>query len=280
MPMGYAVRIQPGKKVRLGDIDPNANGGLDRKEGEELFADLARELGELQELLYSAGTHSLLVVLQGIDTSGKDGTIRSVFRDASPLGMHVTAFKVPTTIERNHDFLWRVHREVPEKGMVGIFNRSHYEDVLVARVHELVPKSVWSTRYDHINNFERLLAETDTLIAKFYLHISKDEQEERLLAREREVEKAWKLSAADWVERRAWEKYMAAYEEAVQRCNTSYAPWTIVPANRKWFRNVAVAQALVDLLKPFRDKWLEALTERGRAEIEAIRAARGERSRR
>lgn len=278
--MGYAVRIQPGKKVRLSDIDPNANGGLDRKEGEELYSSLARELGELQELLYSASTHSVLVIFQGIDTSGKDGSIRAAFRDASPLGNSVTAFKVPTTIERNHDFLWRVHSHAPEKGMIGIFNRSHYEDVLVARVHELVPKSVWSARFDHINNFERLLAESDTLIAKFYLHISKEEQEERLLAREREVEKAWKLSAADWVERRSWEKYMIAYEEAIQRCNTSYAPWTIVPSNRKWFRNVVVTKALVDMLKPFKEKWLEALTERGRAEIEAIRAARGERARR
>jgi len=278
--MAYAVRIQPGKKVRLNDIDPNANGGLDRKEGEELHASLARELGDLQDLLYAAGTHSLLVVLQGIDTSGKDGTIRSVFRDTSPLGTRVTAFKVPTAIERSHDFLWRVHQEAPAKGMIGIFNRSHYEDVLVVRVHELAPKSVWSGRFDHINNFERLLADNDTLIAKFYLHISKEEQEERLIAREREVEKAWKLSAADWVERRSWEKYMAAYEEAIQRCNTPYAPWSIIPANRKWFRNVAVTQALVDQLKPFRDQWLEALTERGRAELEAIRAARGERGRR
>lgn len=278
--MAYAVRIQPGKKVRLNDIDPNANGGLDRKEGDELFASLAHELGDLQDLLYAAGTHSLLVVLQGIDTSGKDGTIRSVFRDTSPLGTHVTAFKVPTVIERNHDFLWRVHAEAPAKGMIGIFNRSHYEDVLVVRVHELAPKSVWSGRFEHINNFERLLADNDTLIAKFYLHISKEEQEERLIAREREVEKAWKLSAADWVERRSWEKYMAAYEEAIQRCNTPYAPWSIVPANRKWFRNIAVTQALVDQLKPYKDQWLEALTERGRAELEAIRAARGERGRR
>ena len=254
--MGYAVRIQPGKKIRLGDIDPNTNGGLERKEGEELLDSLTAELGELQELLYAASTHSLLVILQGIDTSGKDGTIRNVFRDTDPLGTRVVPFKVPTPIERDHDFLWRVHQQTPEKGMIGIFNRSHYEDVLVVRVHELAPKSVWSRRFDHINNFERLLVESDTIIAKFYLHISREEQEERLLDRERDVEKA------------------------IQRCNTEYAPWNIIPANRKWFRNVAVTQALVDVLQPFKKHWLDSLTEQGRAEIAAIRAARGERSRR
>jgi PPK2 family polyphosphate:nucleotide phosphotransferase len=278
--MGYAVRYQPGKKVRLSDIDPNTNGGLDRKEGEEMLGALTAELAELQELLYAAKTHSLLVILQGIDTAGKDGTIRSVFRDTDPLGTQVTAFKVPTQTERDHDFLWRVHQHTPEKGIIGIFNRSHYEDVLVVRVHELAPKSVWSKRFDHINNFERLLHDSDTIIAKFFLHISREEQEERLLARERDVEKAWKLSAADWVERRSWDKYMTAYEEAIQRCNTEFAPWHVIPANRKWFRNVAVTQALVDMLTPYKDQWLEALTEQGRAEIAAIRAARGERSRR
>jgi PPK2 family polyphosphate:nucleotide phosphotransferase len=279
-PMSYAVRIQPGKKVRLSDIDPNTNGGLDRKAGDELFASLAAELGELQELLYAASTHSLLVILQGIDTAGKDGTIRHVFRDVDPLGMRVVPFKVPTPIERDHDFLWRIHHHTPEKGMTAVFNRSQYEDVLVVRVHELAPKSVWSKRFDHINNFERLLVDSDTIIAKYYLHISREEQEERLLDRERDVEKAWKLSAADWVERRSWEKYMSAYEEAIQRCNTEYAPWEIVPANRKWFRNVAVAESLVKLLRPYREQWLASLTEQGRAEIAAIRAARGERSRR
>lgn len=280
MKMSYAVRIQRGKRVRLKEIDPNANGGLDRKEGEELIKKLTLELGELQELLYAASTHSLLVVLQGMDTAGKDGTIRSVFTDTSPLGQRVIPFKVPTPIERDHDFLWRVHQHTPEKGMISIFNRSHYEDVLVVRVHELAPKAIWSKRFDHINNFERLLTDSNTIIAKFYLHISAEEQESRLLDREREVEKAWKLSAADWVERRAWDKYMSAYEEAIQRCNTDYAPWYIVPANRKWFRNVAVAQALIDLLKPLKGQWLDALKEQGQQELAAIRAARSERSRR
>lgn len=276
--MAYGIRPQPGKKVKLRDIDPNSNGGLDRSKGEEKVQELTKELGDLQELLYSAGTHSLLVVLQGIDTSGKDGTIRSVFRESNPLGTRVVPFKVPTPLEKSHDFLWRIHQQVPERGIVTIFNRSHYEDVLVARVHELVPKSIWSLRYDHINDFEKLLAESNTLILKFMLHISKDEQEERLLAREREVEKAWKLSAADWVERRSWDKYMEAYEDAIQRCNAKNAPWIIVPANRKWFRNVVVAEAVVDLLRPYKEAWLESLAERGRNELEAIRAARGERA--
>jgi PPK2 family polyphosphate:nucleotide phosphotransferase len=275
--MAYGIRPQPGKKVKLGDIDPNMNGGLDRGKGEEKVLELTKELGDLQELLYSAGTHSLLVILQGIDTSGKDGTIRSVFREANPQGTRVVPFKVPTPLEKSHDFLWRIHQQVPERGIVTVFNRSHYEDVLVARVHELVPKSIWSLRYEHINDFEQALAENNTLILKFFLHISKDEQEERLLAREREVEKAWKLSAADWVERRSWDKYITAYEDAIQRCNAKNAPWIIVPANRKWFRNVVVAEAIVDLLRPYREVWLEALADRGRSELEAIRAARGER---
>ncbi len=179
--MAYGIRPQPGKKVKLGDIDPNMNGGLDRGKGEEKVLELTKELGDLQELLYSAGTHSLLVILQGIDTSGKDGTIRSVFREANPQGTRVVPFKVPTPLEKSHDFLWRIHQQVPERGIVTVFNRSHYEDVLVARVHELVPKSIWSLRYEHINDFEQALAENNTLILKFFLHISKDEQEERLL---------------------------------------------------------------------------------------------------
>ena len=278
--MAYAVRAQPGKKIRLKDIDPNSNGGLKREEGDQLLEQLALEIAELQDLLYAASTHSLIVIFQGMDTSGKDGVIRAVFNHTSPLGQRVVPFKVPSQIERDHDFLWRIHQHTPEKGMVSIFNRSHYEDVLVVRVHELAPKEVWSKRFDHINNFERLLTDNNTIVVKFFLHISSEEQESRLLEREREIEKAWKLSAADWVERRSWDKYMVAYEEAIQRCSTDNAPWHIVPANRKWFRNVAVAQTLVDVLTPLKSRWLESLTEQGQAELAAIRAARGERSRR
>jgi polyphosphate kinase 2 (PPK2 family) len=164
--------------------------------------------------------------------------------------------------------------------MVAVFNRSHYEDVLVQRVHEMVPKSVWSKRFDHINNFERLLTDSNTIVLKYYLHIDLEEQESRLLDRERDIEKAWKLSAADWVERRSWEKYMVAYEEAIQRCNTADAPWFIVPSNRKWFRNLAITQSIVETIRPYRDEWLSALNERGQSELSAIRAARSERGRR
>jgi PPK2 family polyphosphate:nucleotide phosphotransferase len=275
--MRYAIRVEPGKKAKLDGIDANENAGLDRKTGEEALQPLLGELGELQELLYAAGTHALLVVLQGIDTSGKDGTIRTVFSTTNPLGTRVVPFRAPSTMERSHDFLWRVHQAVPERGNLTIFNRSHYEDVLVARVHELVPKSVWSGRYEHINNFERLLVDNGTIVLKFFLHIDKREQEARLLDRERDVDKAWKLSAADWVDRRSWDRYQSAYEDALTRCSTPWAPWHIVPANRKWFRNLAVAQTVVDALRPYRHEWGEALAERGRQELEAIHTVRGER---
>ena len=202
-----------------------------------------------------------------------------MFNHTSPLGQRVVPFKVPSPIERDHDFLWRVHREVPEKGIITAFNRSHYEDVLVVRVHEMAPKSVWSKRYDHINNFERLLTDNNTILLKFFLHISPEEQEARLIERERDIEKSWKLSAADWVERRSWEKYMSAYEDALARCTTANAPWFVVPSNRKWFRNMAIAEAIVHELRPYREAWLESLKERGQSELSAIRAARSERGR-
>ena len=278
--MTYAVKVDPGTRVDLATIDPKADGGLTRAQGEAEFAALAAELGELQDLLYAAGTMSLLVVLQGLDTSGKDGTIRHVLRDVDPLGCHIAAFKVPTEPELAHDFLWRVHAQAPEKGMLTVFNRSHYEDVLVVRVHDLVPPSVWRRRYDHINAFERMLVDGGTVIRKFYLHISQKEQEERLLARERDVEKAWKLSAGDWIQRRSWGEYTAAYEDALSLCSTAEAPWYVVPADRKWFRNLAVAEVLVETLRPLKAGWLRELQARGEAELKAIQAARQRRSRR
>lgn len=272
--MGYAIKIAPGSKVKLKEIDPDANGGLEREAGEERYRELSAELGELQELFYAAQAQSLLVVFQGMDTSGKDGAIRSVFRDVNPQGCRVASFKVPTPVELAHDFLWRVHAQTPERGMFGVFNRSHYEDVLVVRVHELVPEAVWKGRYDHINNFERLLADSGTMVVKFFLHISKEEQEQRLVDRERDVEKAWKLNAGDWIERRNWSKYIQAYEDVLSRCSTDHAPWYVVPANRKWFRNLAITEALVELLRPHREQWLRSLQERGEAELAAIKEAR------
>jgi PPK2 family polyphosphate:nucleotide phosphotransferase len=275
--MTHAIKLKPGQRVDLGKIDPDENGGLDRERAEAKFQKLASELGELQELMYAAQTKALLVVLQGLDTSGKDGTIRAVFKEVNPQGCRVSSFKVPTAQELAHDFLWRIHQQTPERGEIGVFNRSHYEDVLVVRVHKLVPESTWSMRYGQINAFEELIAGSDTIVAKFYLHISKDEQEQRLVEREREVEKAWKLSATDWVERRSWSAYIDAYEAALTRCTTKSAPWYVVPANRKWFRNLAIVETLVNLLRPYRDEWLEALKAKGEAELKAIQEARSSR---
>ena len=209
--MPYAFKVAPGKPVKLKDYDPDHNGGLGKEQGQAEFAKLNAELDQLQEQLYAAGRHSVLMILQGLDTSGKDGAIRHVLQNVNPQGCRVEAFKVPTEEELAHDFLWRAHRVAPRKGVLGVFNRSHYEDVLVVRVHKLVSKEVWAARYDQINDFERLLAANGTLILKFFLHISKDEQKQRLLAREQDVEKAWKLSAGDWRERERWDDYQQAY---------------------------------------------------------------------
>jgi PPK2 family polyphosphate:nucleotide phosphotransferase len=273
--MPYTFKVPPGQKIKLKDYDPDHSAGLDKLQGKDEFAKLNAELDVLQEELYAAGKHAVLIVLQGMDTSGKDGTIRNVLLNVNPQGCRVESFKVPTEEELAHDFLWRVHNVVPRKGILGVFNRSHYEDVLVVRVHELAPKQVWKARYDQINDFERLLAASGTIVVKFFLHISKDEQRERLLAREQEVEKAWKLSAGDWREREHWDDYQRAYEDALSRCSTEHAPWHIVPANRKWYRNLAVCEALVTTLGAYRDEWratLQAMSERGRAELAALRA--------
>jgi PPK2 family polyphosphate:nucleotide phosphotransferase len=227
--MAYSVTVEPGKKVDLSKIDPAADDGLSKADGVERTAELTDRLSELQEELYAASIHSVLVVLQGMDTSGKDGAIRKVFSSVNPQGCQVAAFKAPNEVELQHDFLWRIHRRTPAKGMIGVFNRSHYEDVLIVRVHDLVPRKVWKQHYQQINDFERLFADNQTIICKFFLHISRKEQEERLLAREQDVEKAYKLSPDDWKERRRWDDYMAAYQEALQRCTTAEAPWTIVP---------------------------------------------------
>lgn len=268
--------IAPGVPVDLSSYKPRYDAGISRKEGEKLFDDLAqKELDDLQELLYGAGTHSVLIVLQGMDTSGKDGTIRNVFGHVSPLGCRVHSFKVPTSEELAHDFLWRVHKVTPSIGNIAIFNRSHYEDVLVVRVHNLVPEEVWRQRYQQINEFERLLAENNTIMLKFFLHISKEEQEERLLEREKEVVKAWKLAPGDWKERAYWDDYMAAYTDMLRECSTTYAPWYIVPADRKWFRNLAVAHTIVETLRPYKDTWMQKLDQMSKdalAELQAMRA--------
>lgn len=268
--MSYAHRIEGKHQINLKDFDPDDHGSLRRADGEAQLARLTEELAELQELLYAANRRSVLVVLQGRDTSGKDGVIRHVTGPLNSQSCEIASFKVPTAKELAHDFLWRVHAETPGAGQIKVFNRSHYEDVLVVRVHNLVPQEVWQRRYDHINHFERLLADSDTIILKFYLHISREEQEERLRKREQDATKAWKLSVGDWREREHWDAYTAAYEDVLNRCGTPHAPWFVVPANKKWFRNVAVAEAIVDALRPYKQDWLSRLEETGKRELAAI----------
>jgi len=272
--MGLTIKVDPGEKVRLAKTDTDRDGGLSKSAGTERVEALSGQLGELQELLFAARRHAVLIVLQGMDTSGKDGTIKHVMSNVNPLGCRVEAFKVPTEEELAHDFLWRVHKVTATRGMKTIFNRSHYEDVIVVRVHDLVPKSVWGARYDQIVDFERALADNGTLILKFFLHISREEQEERLLEREKDPSKAWKLSAGDWRERERWDDYMQAYEDAIVRTSTKHAPWHIVPADKKWFRNLAIAEAAVDALEAHRDEWNESLRVLGQAKLAELRALR------
>ncbi|CAN5561958.1 polyphosphate kinase 2 family protein [soil metagenome] len=272
--MPYAVRVKPGTRVDLSRIEPRQDGGLEKAVAKGRVDELAKELDDLQDMLYAAGDHSLLIVLQGMDTSGKDGTIKSVFRYVQPLGCRSWSFKMPTELELKHDFLWRVHQKAPELGIMTIFNRSHYEDVLVVRVKNLAPVDVWRARFEQINAFERLLADNGTIVLKFFLHISKEEQEERLLDREKEVDKSWKLSVGDWVEREFWPAYIEAYEDALSKCSTKYAPWFIVPSDRKWFRDLAVAEAVVDTLRPLRAGWMKSQNELGKVRMAELTAFR------
>ena len=243
-------RVQPGSIIYLNEWDPNDKSAFDDKdEGKALTKQLNKELEELQELLYAEAKHKVLIVLQAMDTGGKDGTIRHVFEGVNPAGVNVASFKAPTPEELSHDFLWRIHKRTPSKGEMVIFNRSHYEDVLIVRVHELAPEAVWRNRYDHIKQFEQLLVDEGTTILKFYLHIDKDEQKERLQARLDEPHKRWKFAKGDLKERKLWPQYMAAYEEMLSKTSTESAPWYIVPANRKWYRDLVISQVIVDKLK-------------------------------
>jgi PPK2 family polyphosphate:nucleotide phosphotransferase len=219
-------------------------------------------------LLYAEQKHKVLIVLQGMDTSGKDGTIRRVFEGVNPQGVRVASFKQPTPEELDRDFLWRVHKQVPGKGEMVIFNRSHYEDVLVVRVHELVPKEVWSKRYEHINSFERMLADEGTTILKFFLHIDQEEQKQRLQARLDDPHKHWKFNPADLEERKLWPKYMKAYEEAISKTSTDGAPWYIVPANRKWYRNIVVGTIIVEALTRLNMRYPEPEFDAAKIQIE------------
>jgi PPK2 family polyphosphate:nucleotide phosphotransferase len=247
---GDLHRLQPGSSVTLEDCSTRGRDFRnDRAEAEAEFIELREELIGLQRRLYAEGQRKLLVVLQAMDAGGKDGTIRHVFRGVNPQGVRVTSFKQPTDIELGHDFLWRIHKAVPQAGMIGIFNRSHYEDVLVVRVEDIVPEDVWQPRFEHINNFEQHLSNSGTTILKFFLHISKDEQQQRFNDRLSDPDKRWKFSEQDLVKRRHWDRYVPAFEEALSRCNTEWAPWFVIPADQKWYRNLAIARVIVDTLK-------------------------------
>jgi PPK2 family polyphosphate:nucleotide phosphotransferase len=242
-------RVSPGSNVKLSDFTTRYEDDLDKKEGKAQLAEKAVALSQLQELLYAEHKHKVLIVLQGIDTSGKDSTIRHVFGDVNPQGTKVANFKVPTEKELDHDYLWRVHPHTPGKGEIVIFNRSHYEDVLVVRVHGLVPEKVWKKRFDHINAFERLLADEGTTILKFFLNVSKEEQARRFLARLDEPEKRWKFNPGDLEEREYWDDYNKAYEDMLSKTSTDWAPWYVIPSDRKWYRNLAVATVILKTLQ-------------------------------
>lgn len=242
------LRVNPGAKVSLADIDPDDTHGHDRAAAEvDLQTGLDR-LTKLQDRLWAEQKHPVLIILQGIDAAGKDGSVKHVMSAFNPMGCTVTSFKVPTPIELAHDYLWRVHQRVPGKGEIAIFNRSHYEDVLVVRVHEIVPKKVWSRRYDQINAFEELLASSGTTILKFFLWIDQDEQKARFQDRLDDPDKRWKFRLGDLAERKLWDSYVAADEDILRRCSTDAAPWYVIPANKKWFRNLAIADIVADTL--------------------------------
>jgi PPK2 family polyphosphate:nucleotide phosphotransferase len=250
------MMIRPGRRVKLSRYDADHTSGYEKgPQCKKLVEKAITRLDELQGMLYAENKHAVLILLQGMDASGKDGTIRHVMSGVNPPGCSVTAFKVPSHEEAQHDFLWRAHKAVPGRGQIGIFNRSYYEDVLVVRVHKLVPEEIWKTRFEQINNFEAMLAENNVKILKFFLHISKDEQKRRFAQRLDDPAHQWKLSPADLAERKYWDDYVEAYEAVLTKCNTDVAPWHIIPANHKWFRNLAVSRIIARTLEGFHSKY-------------------------
>lgn len=252
-------RVRPEEKIRLADIDPDFSEDYTSKGDVKIALKIQRQrLVKLQERLYAENRRSLLIVLQAMDTGGKDGTIKHVFRDVNPQGCRVWSFKKPSQEESSHDFLWRYHHRTPRKGMIAIFNRSHYEDVLVVRVKELVPETEWRSRYHLINEFEHLLTLSNTVVIKFFLHISKEEQKRRLESRLHDPNKHWKFSRNDIQERAFWNDYQAAFEDAINNCSTDYAPWYVIPANKKWYRNLVIARTIADTLEAMNPQFPEA----------------------
>ncbi|MCG6942478.1 MAG: polyphosphate kinase 2 family protein [Thiohalocapsa sp.] len=261
-------RVEPGSKVKLADIDAGfKDRHEDRESAQSELEQNSRRLAELQYLMYAEDQRSLLIVLQAMDAGGKDGVVNHVISAMNPQGCAVHAFKAPSAEELAHDYLWRIHRVTPAKGQVTIFNRSHYEDVLVVRVHDLVPKKVWSKRYDEINDFEQFLTENGTHVVKFFLHIDAEEQLARFKQRLDDPGRHWKISESDYSERAYWDQYQAAFEDVLEKCSTEHAPWYVIPANHKWFRNLAVSQILVETLDSLGMKMPPA-----RVDIAAMRA--------
>lgn len=252
-------RVKPGAKADLSAWDPDDKSefGVDKDGSSALLLQQNVELEELQEMLFAENKHKVLIVLQAMDTAGKDGVIRHVFEGVNPAGVRVAPFKAPTPEELAHDYLWRIHKQTPARGQIVIFNRSHYESVLVERVLDLVPEEVWSKRYDHINEFERMLADEGTTILKFYLHITFEEQAKRLQERLDDPTKQWKFALGDLDTRKQWPDYMKAYEEALSKTSTEWAPWYVVPANRKWYRNLVISHAIIDTLRGLKMKYPE-----------------------
>lgn len=242
--MKQPLTFKPGKRISLADFDTRYRGGWDKESALKRIAENAARTADLAYRLYAEDKRSVLLVLQGMDTAGKDGTIRTVMKGVNPQSCQVVPFKQPSSLELDHDFLWRIHNAMPRRGNIGIFNRSHYEDVLVVRVHNLVPTAVWQQRYERINDFERIVTDGRVSIIKCFLHISKEQQKVRLRARLDNPDKRWKFSKNDLDERLLWDHYQAAYEEALHRCNTEFAPWHIIPSDRKWYRNLMVSELM------------------------------------
>ena len=248
--MALPITIPPDSKVKLSDLDSRPDvGDWDKESAYERIGHNTQRSRELAYRLYAENRRSLLMVLQGMDTAGKDGTIRTVLTGINPQSFQIVPFKQPSSLERDHDFLWRVHKAVPRRGNIGIFNRSHYEDVLVVRVRNLVPPPEWKSRYERINEFEQMLVDGGTTIVKCFLHISKQEQRERLQSRLDDPNKRWKFSKADLEERKLWNDYQEAYEAVLEKCSTKHAPWHVIPSDRKWYRNLVVSELLLKTLK-------------------------------
>lgn len=271
---GILKLVEP-RSVNLDKISTEATGGLTKDKANAELEKLGDELNELEDWHFAARTHSVLILLQGRDTSGKDGTIRSILKHMNAITVRVNSFGTPTERELAHDFLWRIHMHAPPRGGFVFFNRSHYEDVLVVRARKLAPESVWRPRFEMINHFEDMLVRNNTILLKFFLHISKDEQKKRLLEREKESEKAWKLNPEDWAQRKVWGPFTQAYNEVFEECSPKSAPWHIVSSDHKWYRNLVVMRTIVEALRPYKAGWMKHMEKMGKqrkAELARYRA--------